>query len=80
MAPKPHHHLTLSLLIAGGLSLYFGFTFGVEWRWMSFGLIAACALAGTGLGWLTGRRLWVTATATALLRVALFVGLRGAVT
>ncbi|MEO1149662.1 MAG: hypothetical protein AAFW83_01610 [Pseudomonadota bacterium] len=57
MTSKPSHHLTLAVLIAGGLSVYFSFSFGLEWRWMSLILIIACALIGACAGWFTGRRL-----------------------
>lgn len=80
MSSKPHHHLALALLIAGGLSLYFAFAFGLEWRWLSAALILICALIGTSAGWFARRRLWVTGLSTMILRCALFIGLRGAVT
>ena len=73
-------HLSLALFVAGGLTVLLWLSFGLRWHLASFLVILGCALPGAFAGMVAGKRLWVTGLVTALIRCALFIGLRGAVT
>ncbi len=66
-------HLMLAIGLSYALSLFFWAVFSV-FNLQGFILVSAvCALAGAGIGFLTGRRLVVTAIATILIRIAAYL-------
>lgn len=71
------HHALLAGLVSFGLSGVFGLAFGVFMLIPFFVVSSACAIVGALIGWVAGKRLWVTALAAALIRVGVFVAVIG---
>ena len=66
-------HGVVALALAYGLSLFFWLGLGV-FNLPGFMMISFLAAAtGLAAGWLAGRRLWLTALVTSVVRIALYV-------
>ncbi|WP_339748729.1 hypothetical protein [uncultured Maricaulis sp.] len=70
-------HLLLAAAVSYGLSGLFWLVLNVFNLQGFIAVSAACALAGALAGWLSGRRLWVTAGATAVIRLVAFFLMTG---
>lgn len=71
-------HITLAIIIAYGLSVYFWLGLGVFNLIGFIGVSALAVVIGLAAGWLMGKRLWVTALATLAARLILYaVMMRG---
>lgn len=66
-------HILLALAISYGLSVFFWLALNVFILTGFIVVSAGCALAGALLGYLAGKRLWVTAIATGAIRLAAFL-------
>ncbi len=65
-------HLLVAVLVSYGLSAFFWLGLGV-FNLMGFVIISAlAAILGVSTGWVMGKRLWITATASLAYRLALY--------
>ncbi len=70
-------HISLALFLSYGLSLLFWTVLNV-FNLPGFIIISAlCAIAGAGIGYLWGRRLWLSLLMTFLIRMGVFFLMTG---
>ncbi|MEL7517681.1 MAG: hypothetical protein AAFN48_01860 [Pseudomonadota bacterium] len=70
-------HALIAVLVSFGLSIFFWAAFGVFLAVPFLVVSTLCALGGGVVGWVAGKRLWVTAIMTALIRSAVFIAVLG---
>ncbi len=65
-------HILVAALLSYGLSIFFRFAFGVFNLGGFIGVSALAAAIGLLAGWLSGKRLLVTALVTVMVRIGLY--------